>query len=358
MLGKENLSSKINRLCDELPDCCTGFIMQTGTELANTTRLEYAKELGYFFDYLSNYIERFAEKEKKSYVVADLATVTSEEISQYLTIYKNQGKSERTLARKRSAISSYFSYMVKNRRLEFNPVGAASKVKIPQSDEVIHLNVNEQITFLNAVEYGTNLTKKQQKLHERYRLRDMTLMTLLLDTGMRVSELHGIDIADLDLEQCSVIVTRKGNKIQTIYYSDSTRDIIIEYLASKGIAPEEVLGHRTALFTTNKGDRLSVRAIEDLVKKYAESNIPGKGTKISPHKLRSSYAMLYYKQSGNDILSLKRNLGHSDISTTQIYARASQTDAQDSRNIVDSARSAASNSRRPGSICKSKGAEK
>ena len=151
-----------------------------------------------------------------------------------------------------------------------------------------------------------------------------------------------------------MIVTRKGNKIQTIYYSDGTRDMIIEYLSSKGIAPEEVLGHRTALFTTNKGDRLSVRAIEDLVKKYAESNIPGKGTKISPHKLRSSYAMLYYKQSGNDILSLKRNLGHSDISTTQIYARASQTDAQESRNLVDSARSAATKSRSAGGASKKK----
>ncbi len=337
MQGKENLTLKISRLCEDLPECSQSFLLETGTELANTTRLEYAKELGYFFDFLINYVPLFAEYERTDFKISDLAKVTSQDISRYLTLFKNQGKSERTIARKRASVSSFFSYLVANRMLAFNPVTAAVKVKIHESDEVLHLNIDEQISFLNAVDNGEGLTKRQSKLHSRYRLRDTALITLLLDTGIRVSELHGIDVSDLDLDSCSVVVTRKGGRIQTIYYSDESRDALIDYLTSRDIEHDKLLKNHSPLFTTNQGARLSVRAIEQLVKKYAESNIPGKGSKISPHKLRSSFAMAFYGEE-RDLLLLQRKLGHKNIQTTNVYAKATDTQMEETRSVLSEAR--------------------
>ena len=195
MLEKENLTKKIMKFCNDLPEFCSPFLLETGTEMANTTRLAYAHELDWFFDYLINYKPDFDGLDKKDIDLDRLKTVTSQDISRYLTIYRDQGRSERTVARKRAALSRFFTYLTANRLIAFNPVAAAVKVKIHQSDEVLHLNMKEQVRFLEAIDNGTGLTKRQLKAHERYRLRDVTLVTMLLDTGMRVSELHGIDIA-------------------------------------------------------------------------------------------------------------------------------------------------------------------
>ena len=337
MQEKQNLTSKIIKYCNQLPDPCSSFLLETGTEMAYSTRLEYAKELTAFFDYLISYSPDFCEKEKRQITLADIKLITSQDISRYLTIYKDQGKKERTVARKRAALSRFFTYLTANRQIEYNPVVAAVKVKIHKTDEVIHLDEKEQIQLLNDIDTGDALTKNQQKYHERYRMRDYALITLLLDTGMRVSELHGIDIPDFDMEECSVIITRKGGNIQTLYFSDETRDIINDYIEERTSIEGEFYDPNGPLFVTKKGARLSVRAIEVLVKKYAVSSIPGKGQKISPHKMRSSFAMSYYK-SERDILALQKKLGHASLAVVNAYAVSSDTVMKDTRNAVNDIR--------------------
>ncbi len=332
MLEKENLTKKIIRFCNQLPDCCTPFLLETGTEMANTTRLAYARELNWFFDYLISYNPDFAESEKRKITLDQIRGINSQDISRYLTIYRDQGKAERTLARKRAALSRFFGYMTANRQIEFNPVAAAVKVKIHQSDEVLHLDMAEQIRFLDAIDTGSGLTDRQLKQHDRYRTRDVALVTLLLDTGMRVSEIHGIDIADFDFEECSVIITRKGGNMQTIYYSDETRDILMDYLNERKARHDDIRPV-TPFFTTNKGARLSIRSIEVLVKKYAISSIPGKGRKLSPHKMRSSFAMEFYAAE-KDILALQRKLGHKNITATNIYAKATDQKMKETRSVL------------------------
>ncbi len=338
MQEKQNLTSKIIKYCNQLPDPCSSFLLETGTEMAYSTRLEYAKELTAFFDYLISYSPDFCEKEKRQITIADIRLITSQDISRYLTIYKDKGKKERTIARKRAALSRFFTYLTANRQIEYNPVIAAVKVKIHKSDEIIHLNNKEQTKFLNDIKTGDTLTKNQQKYHERYRMRDYTLVTLLLDTGMRVSELHGIDIPDFDFEECSVIITRKGGNIQTLYFSDNTRDIICDYINERTAIEGEYYDPNGPLFVTKKGSRLSIRAIEVLVKKYAISSIPGKGQKITPHKMRSSFAFSFYEQSNFNVLALKRELGHSSIQVLQSYVNASDATLQNMRNLVSDAR--------------------
>ena len=332
MLGKENLTQKIIRFCNDLPDCCTSFLLETGTEMANSTRLAYARELDWFFDYLINYNPDFAETAKRKISIEQIRQITSQDISRYLTIYKGQGKAERTLARKRAALSRFFTYLTANRQIEFNPVAAAVRVKIHQSDEVLHLDMAEQVRFLDAIDAGTGMTAKQLKQHDKYRLRDVALVTILLDTGMRVSELHGIDIADFDFEECSVIITRKGGNMQTIYFSDETREVLLDYLNERK-KKDPYIKPETAFFVTNKGDRLSIRSIEVLIKKYALASIPGKGRKLSPHKMRSSFAMEFYAAE-KDILALQRKLGHKNITATNIYAKATDKKMKETRSVL------------------------
>ena len=333
MIEKKPQNDKIDEICKQLPDWASGFFWETGTQLATSTRLAYAREINVFFDYLTTYVPEFSELDKSEITLDQFADITSQDISRYLTKFQDKGNMERTLARKRAALSSFCNYLVINRKIPFNPVLAAAKVKIHQSDEVLHLNMKEQIAFLKSVESGNKLTANEQKWHKLYRTRDLALITLLLDTGMRVSELHGIDIIDVDLEFCFVVVVRKGGNVQSLYFSDSTRDLLKDYIEERRHYDEHADG-KYPLFTTTTGDRLGIRAIQKLVKKYARAAIPGKGKKISPHKMRASFAMEYYSEE-KDLLALQRKLGHKNLGALNAYAQATDQQMQETRSVLE-----------------------
>ncbi len=332
---KKTDSEKLIRLCGELPDICQSFLLETGTEMALSTRLAYARELKWFFEFLESYSPKFCDTRIIDVSVDQIRTITSQDISRYLTLYKDKGHGERTLARKRASLSRFFTYLSDNRIISFNPVAAAVKVKIHQSDEVIHLDFDEQNRLLDTVEDGQGLTKDQLKYHDRYRLRDTALITLLLDTGMRVSEVHGISLKDIDFDNRSVLITRKGGNLQTIYFADDVADLLQEYIAQR--QSQQELSPNAPLFVTAREERLSIRAIQVLVKKYTSAAIPGKGVKLSPHKMRSSFAMGFYEET-KDILALQRKLGHKNLSATNIYAKATDKQMKETRSVVSERR--------------------
>ncbi len=336
--GTDQQTNKILSFCKELPDCCQSFLLETGTETAKSTRLAYARELDYFFDYMIYSSPVFCDITKTDITREMVAKISSQDISRYLTYCKDQGMKERTVARKRAALSSFFAYLTANRIIEFNPVNAAVRVKIHQSDEVLHLDIEEQIVLLDAVSSGEMLSGRRQKYHERYKSRDYSLILLLLDTGMRVSELQGAGLGDLDIDKCLIMVTRKGGDRQTLYFSNETAEALSEYLCernSKG--PTSVTD---PLFTSLKGERLTIRAIENIVKKYSVTAIPGKGANLSPHKMRSSFAMGYY-EAERDILALQRKLGHKSLAATNIYAKATDKKMKETRSVMEAARAKA-----------------
>lgn len=351
----------INEQIEILPLPCRSFIDENGTELAISTRLAYARELNAFFEFLvsdkcrpqyddhNNFVFSFSEKDKLSLTTVDIKLIKPSEISQYLTYRKSKGDSEPTLARKRAALSSYFTYMINNMHIEYNPVSASAKVKIPHSDAVVYIDTDDQNKLLADIKSGDKLDKRKQKYHKKYLLRDLTLITLLLDTGMRISELHGINIGDIDFADTKVLVTRKGGKKQSLYFSDDVNNLIQEYIQDRK-NNKETIKDNSPLFVTKatknvSNKRLSVRSIEVLVKKYTQSSLPGKGS-LSPHKMRSSFAMAFYEMSGNDVLALQKKLGHHTLAATNIYAKATDTTMKDTRNLLSKTRKS-SNSRPP-----------
>lgn len=326
------LSEKIIEQTNKLPDCCQSFLNNIIAKTAPTTRLAYARELSWFFDYLISYSPIFCDKNKKELTIADMKLIVPDDISRYLAIYINQQKAERTVARKRAALSSFFKYLTGNRYIDYNPVLAASSVKIHTSDDVIHIDIEDQLKLLKMTNSGDCLNEKQASYHERYKKRDYALLLLLLDTGIRVSELNQINISDLDYDKCSVLITRKGGNIQHVYFSDETRDAIYEYINERRIK-EPNLSEFEPLFVTLKGDRLCVRAIENLVKKYTSSALPGIGVHLSPHKMRASFAMAFYREE-KDILMLQKKLGHKNLAATNIYAKATENEMAESRSVL------------------------
>ena len=165
---------------------------------------------------------------------------------------------------------------------------------------------------------GEKLTKSQLKYHNKTKLRDIALLTLLLGTGIRVSECVGLDIADVDFKNNGIKIRRKGGYETVIYFGGEVADALYDYLEKRyHVIPLE--GHENALFLSMQNRRITVRAVENLVKKYA-SNVTGL-KKITPHKLRSTYGTALYQETG-DIYLVADVLGHKDVNTTRKHYAA------------------------------------
>jgi integrase/recombinase XerC len=196
---------------------------------------------------------------------------------------------------------------------------------------ITRLDVNEVAELLDNVESGNKLTDNQLKRHEKLKCRDLALLTLMLGTGIRVSECVGLDINDIDFDNDRIKVVRKGGSESFVYFGDEARSALLDYMEErKNLNPED--GHENALFISSKNKRLCVRSVELLVKKYASTVTTVKH--ITPHKLRSTYGTNLY-QASKDIYLVADVLGHKDVNTTRKhYAEIVDENKRSARNIV------------------------
>jgi len=186
--------------------------------------------------------------------------------------------------------------------------------------EIIRLEPNEVAILLDQVEAGTKLTKKELEYHKKTRIRDVALLTLLLGTGIRVSECVGLDITDVNFDVGGIKIRRKGGYEAVIYFGEEVETALLDYLEEREhIIPEE--GHENALFLSLQNRRMAVRSVENLVKKYASRVTTLK--KITPHKLRSTYGTTLYQETG-DIYLVADVLGHQDVNTTRKHYAAQE----------------------------------
>ena len=165
------------------------------------------------------------------------------------------------------------------------------------------------------------LTGRQKAFHQRTNERDTAILTLFLGTGIRISELVGLNVEDVNFESNSFTVTRKGGNRVVLYFSDEVAVALLKYLEVR--SNEKVPHEEHALFLSLQKRRISVRATENLVKKYAKLVSPLK--KITPHKLRSTYGTSLYRET-HDIYVVAEVLGHKDINTTKKHYAALSDD--------------------------------
>ena len=199
------------------------------------------------------------------------------------------------------------------------------------------MEADERDEMLEAAWGGDQLSERQRKIRDKSNsaIRDATILMVLFDTGIRVSELVGLDLDDIDFKHHSLKVVRKGNKEDSVNFSDATEELLKGYLEER--KTYQPVDDEYALFLVSigkyKGERISVRSVEKLVKKYAMASGVPNASKISPHKLRSSYAMAMLDATSN-ISLVQKQLGHQFIGTTSKYAEARNRDKETYRNAI------------------------
>ena len=184
---------------------------------------------------------------------------------------------------------------------------------------IIRLEVDEIEKLLNEVESGEKLTQRQQSLHRNTQKRDLAIITLLLGTGIRVSECVGLNIDDINFDDLSIKVTRKGGNEAILYISNEVAEVLLAYIEQRRTVEAADDDAAAALFLSGQRKRMQQRSIQYLVQKYSRIATPLK--RITPHKLRSTYGTNLYRQSG-DIYLVADVLGHKDVNTTRKHYAA------------------------------------
>lgn len=320
----------INRLLDEaLPPFCFDYFMAIDSQTSTLTRLNYAHDLKIFFDYVCK--KRFnGKKSVKDFTLVDLESLTNNDIEYflvYLSHYEYDGAyhscKERAKARKLSSVRALFKYFFNKGQIS---VDNSAKVATPKLHDkpIIRLDGNEVFNIIDTAESGAGLTSHQLAYHEKNRVRDTAILLLFLGTGIRISELVGLNNDDLNFNDNSFIVTRKGGSKSILFFDDDVASALKRYLDYKD---ESDLSNCDggALFLSSQKTRITVRAVENLVHKYAKIVSPLK--KISPHKLRSTYGTQLYKATG-DIYVVADVLGHKDVNTTRKHYAAISEDTR------------------------------
>lgn len=323
----------------ELPEFVQTYVASSMVALQVSSILQYVYDIKVYLGYMLTHsaaIDELTHSSIKDISFDEFSKISHDEASGFV-IWYHAGRADATLSRMLASVSALYSYYIKLNRITYNPILSIRKPK-PKKHEINRLKGNEKEKFLDAVMYGSGMTKRQQQFHDKQWLRDYCIMRIFLFTGLRVSELVGLDIEDIDLDLNSLFVTRKGGKTQTIFYDDETKDVLKDYLSERAQC-YSVTSDERALFVSMKGNRLSVRSVEVLVEKYRKNAIPNhKG--LSPHKLRSTFGTDFYESSGGDLLLTSKRMGHANINTTTIYAEATREREEESRNyLIDNGRS-------------------
>ena len=314
----------IERLLNEnLPVFCYDYFLAIDSQTSTLTRLNYAHDLKIFFYFLQEKKFR-GSKTVKEITIEDLESVSSTDIEyflSYLSHYRYDNKehscNDRAKARKLSSVRAMFKYFFNK---GFISVDNSAKVSTPKLHEkpIIRLDSNEVYNIINVAENGSGLSSHQMAYHEKNKVRDSAIITLFLGTGIRISELVGLNNGDINFKDNSFIVTRKGGNKSILYFDDYVAEALKRYIDYKDRSGE-IIKEPNALFLSNNKNRITVRAVENLVKKYAKIVSPLK--KISPHKLRSTYGTQLYQATG-DIYIVADVLGHKDVNTTRKHYAA------------------------------------
>lgn len=344
----EKRMEMIRQVAKELPRACGDFLRAISTTTSTLTRLAYAYDLRIFFTFLTTELPEFSHTDMRSFSDKDIDIITRRELEQYveyLTMYYKNMENENEenliskpvynhelgIMRKLSSLRSFFEYLFSGSRITSN---VTTLIPLPKlhAKPILRLEQNEVEKMLSIVQSGEKLTSRQQKYQELTKLRDYAMLCLFLGTGIRVSECVGINLDDIDFTQNAFLVTRKGGNQVMLYFPQEVAEALLSYIEErKAVTP--LPGHEEALFLSLQKRRITQRAVQNLVKKYALLAAPLK-KRISPHKLRSTFGTNLYHETG-DIYLVADVLGHADVNTTRKhYAAMTELRRREAANYV------------------------
>jgi integrase/recombinase XerC len=283
-----------------IEDFCTYLTVERNASV--NTRLGYRRDLVQFHRFLTG-SGRFSEGVEG----AEGIELVDEEAVRAFVYSLHEGCKKVTVARKLSSIRSFFRFLIKKKYLSANPAAA---LPTPKAESFLPsvLTVEEATALIEAPKKAGAKSPKTAK-------RDLAILEVLYSSGIRVSELTGLDLKDIDLPAHSVKVHGKGGKERIAFLGSLAAESLKAYLTERGMA-----GVAGPLFLGARGSRITDRVVQRLVKKYVLSS--GILKTPTPHSLRHSFAT-HLLDAGVDLRSIQEMLGHAKLSTTQRYTRVS-----------------------------------
>jgi integrase/recombinase XerD len=282
---------------DNLKDFLHFLIVEKG--LAENTIISYKRDLNSYLLYLKN-VEQ----------IEDLNGIKRTQIVHFLKHLKENGKSSKTLARHTASIRAFHQFLIREKIVENDPT---VHIESPQLERSL-----PKVLSMEEVE----ILLESPKLINHYGYRDKAMLELLYATGMRVSELIGLNSGDVHLTMGFVRCIGKGNKERIIPIGTTAQSVIKDYLEKSRYKFISGKQREDALFLNHHGKRLTRQGFWKILKKLvAEAGIQ---KELTPHTLRHSFAT-HLLENGADLRAVQEMLGHADISTTQIYTHVTKT---------------------------------
>jgi site-specific recombinase XerD len=285
---------------EDLPQFCQRFLNYCNVRLTKLTACGYLYEIRKFFEFHASQIGTVVSK----FTIEHLDKIKCTDIESWLATFTKLDMN--SICRKRSSLQTFLEYYYQRREIQQN---AAAPMLMPKlKEKPIKRLTHEEVSRLLAAVTPDN----------RHHLRDLTILVFFLSTGVRISELIGLDIKHLDMINASFVVTRKGGKVETLYMTEDLQIQLMYYLDSIDTDNPD-----TPLFASEDNPRISDVTVRDTLRKYVK--IAGLPTYFSPHKLRSTFGTNLYRKT-RDIFAVAQVLGHSSVNTTRKHYVAMDED--------------------------------
>ncbi len=322
---------QLRDILKDFPPFAKQYFLAQEASKETRTRLSYAYDIRTFFRYLQENNPVLKDKDIHTWNVSILDDLTATDIDEYksfLSVYTvdeslvgapkeaSFTNKEFGLKRKMSALRSFYAFYFKREMIHSNPTLLVDMPKLHEH-AIVRMDEGETAALLDYIEHGGDeLTGQKKMYYEKTKVRDLAIVTLLLGTGIRVSECVGLDVDDVDFRNNGIRIIRKGGSESVVYFGEEVELALLDWLEQrKLIVPVQ---DENALFFSSQKRRMGVQAVENMVKKYAREVTT---KKITPHKLRSTYGTALYRETG-DIYLVADVLGHKDVNTTKKHYAA------------------------------------
>lgn len=318
----------------QLPVFMKSFFVYLKNNVLPMTRLAYLRDIKFFCDYLINESDLLKAENASKISLKEFNQIKARDVNFFLdycrrykvdtkkltVVYENNNRS---LARKKSSLSVMFKHLYRDELLSKNITDGFDPIRVPKpgEKEIKALQDHEVMIMLDAVTTGSSLTKKEKEFWERTKHRDKAILILFLTYGLRISELHQLNISSFNFNREEFIIYRKRGKESTMPLNQSVTLTLSKYINLERPNDESISEeHRDALFLSLQKRRITERQIRELVKKYTSIGLSSsRNSGYSPHKLRATTATSLIGR-GNSIYDVQALMDHDNVTTTQLYA--------------------------------------
>ncbi|MCT4509275.1 MAG: tyrosine-type recombinase/integrase [Tepidibacter sp.] len=320
---------------NQLPKFMKDFFVYLKSAVVSSTRLAYLEDILFFCKYLVNESELTSSNNCKDISIDEFNNIKARDINLFLGDYCSRyykktdtntlvfENNNRSLARKKSSLSSLFKFLYRNEQINQNITDGFNPIKLPkpQPDAIKRLEIDEVAKMIDAVESGEGLTEREKIYWKKTKLRDKAILILFVTYGLRLSELRELNISSFNFNRGEFKIYRKRGKEALMPLNKTCESVVLDFMKNERTNSDKLQDkHKDALFLSLQNKRMTLKAIRELVVKYTSIGMDmPRGNGYSPHKLRATSATSLI-QYGFSIYDVQNLLDHDNVTTTQLYA--------------------------------------